>query len=54
MAALIREAVDRSLAADDRAGRIERALEVVGKHPSTGPTDGAEEHDRYLADAFST
>lgn len=54
MAALIREAVDRSLVESEREGRVERAMEAVGKHPSTGPTDVAEQHDRYLSDAFST
>ncbi len=53
MAALIREAVDRSLVEDDRTARIERALAVVGKFSSSGPTDVAENHDHYLAEAFS-
>lgn len=53
VAALVREAVDHSLAERARTARMERALEVVGVHASTGATNAAEEHDRYLGDAFS-
>ncbi|MDP8943934.1 MAG: ribbon-helix-helix domain-containing protein [Actinomycetota bacterium] len=51
MAALIREAVDRTLAEGDMAARHRRALAVAGKFRS-GRSDVSERHDDYLADAF--
>lgn len=50
MAALIREGVERLLAADEPARDRDRALAVVGRYGS-GVPDVSEEHDRYLADA---
>ena len=53
MAALIREAVDRSYPADaddSRDARWERALASLGGFHS-GLSDVGEEHDRYLAEA---
>jgi Ribbon-helix-helix protein, copG family len=53
IAALIREAVDRSLEYESRERLIERALAVVGKYRDIeGATDVSERHDDYLADAF--
>ena len=49
LAALIREAVERQIAAADDPW--ERAARAVGAF-SSGKTDVSEEHDRYLADAF--
>ena len=54
MAALIREAVDRSYPADaddSRDARCERALASLGGFHS-GLSDVGEEHDRYLAEAY--
>ena len=52
MAALIRAAVDKSLAEDDGAAVRQRALEAVGKFRS-GRSDVSRDHDRYLAEAFA-
>lgn len=53
MAALIREGVDRTLEGDERALMWEGALSVLGKYTDRdGATDVAEEHDRYLDDAY--
>jgi Ribbon-helix-helix protein, copG family len=53
IAALIRDAVDRALAEDLRAGDWERALSVVGKYRDIeGATDVSTKHDDYLADAY--
>jgi Arc/MetJ-type ribon-helix-helix transcriptional regulator len=46
-AALVREAVDRWLAARERQARIDRALASIGGFDS-GIGDVAENHDRYL------
>ena len=51
MAAVIREAVDRTLADGDMAARHRRALAAAGKFRS-GRSDVSERHDDYLADAF--
>ncbi|MGH2739987.1 MAG: CopG family transcriptional regulator [Actinomycetota bacterium] len=48
MAALVREAVEKQLEADDRKAKWERAMKAVGIGRS-GLPDLAEEHDRYLA-----
>lgn len=53
MAALIREAVDRVLPADDEADdRWARALEAVGSAMPDGAHDVSVEHDRYLDEAY--
>jgi post-segregation antitoxin (ccd killing protein) len=53
IAALIREAVDRSLAGDDRERRWELAMSVVGKYRDRdGATDVSTRHDDYFADAI--
>ena len=53
IAALIRDAVDRTLEDGDMAVRHRRALAVVGKFPSkSGASDVSENHDRYLVDAY--
>ena len=51
-AALLREALDTLLDADERAARAERALAVLGAFHS-GSSDTSEHHDAALADAFS-
>ena len=52
MAALIRDAVEQVIEAQEtQRGSWARALAVVGKY-SSGLTDVAEEHDRYLEEAY--
>jgi hypothetical protein len=52
MAALIRDAVDRAYPPPARGDeRWDRALAAVGGFHS-GNSDGAEQHDRELGDAF--
>lgn len=51
MAALIRKAVDQLLEDQGLDARWERALAVVGKYHG-GPGNVAEEHDRYLEEAY--
>ncbi len=51
MAALIREAVDRTYGDTDEAMRWRRALDSVGGFRSDG-ADVSERHDDFLADAF--
>lgn len=54
VAAVVRDAVDRLLAAEASAGweeRKQRALSVVGKY-SSEDSDVAERHDDYLSEAF--
>lgn len=53
VAALVREAVDRTFPDDDEARRAawERSLEVIGKYHG-GPSDVSERHDEYLADIY--
>ncbi|MFL5798708.1 MAG: ribbon-helix-helix protein, CopG family [Actinomycetota bacterium] len=51
MAAVIREAVDRSIAPDDEDAKWERAMSVVGRFRSDRP-DVSERHDDYFADAI--
>jgi 16S rRNA U516 pseudouridylate synthase RsuA-like enzyme len=53
VAALIREAVAKTLAADDRPARRRRALAAVGRFGS-GRRDVSAERDRYLADDFAS
>ena len=54
VAALIRDAVDRALAADRRAADWALALSVVGKYRDLdGATDVSTRHDDYLADAYN-
>lgn len=50
IAAVIRELVEASLR-DERAGQVELAVGVFGRHRS-GLHDIAERHDDYLVDAF--
>jgi hypothetical protein len=51
VAALVRRGVDRVLAEDDRLARLERLRAIVGKY--SGPSDLAERHDDYLAEAYA-
>jgi hypothetical protein len=51
-AALLREALDTLLDADERAARAERAQVVLGGFRS-GSSDTSEHHDAALGDAFS-
>ena len=51
-AALLREALDTLLDADERAARAERAQAVLGGFRS-GSSDTSEHHDAALGDAFS-
>jgi hypothetical protein len=51
MAALIRDAVDRTYGGADEAARWRRALESVGGFRSDR-SDVSERHDELLADAF--
>lgn len=56
IAAVVREAVSRRLSRRDRASReklIRRARASMGKFRS-GVRDLAENHDRYLEDAFDS
>jgi len=53
MAALVRDGVERVLAEQDREELWRRALSVVGKYRDReGARDVAENHDRYLEDAY--
>jgi len=53
MAAVVRDAVDAVLEREQRDERWQRALAMIGKYRSKdGATDVAENHDRYLADAY--
>jgi predicted DNA-binding protein len=52
-AALLREALDRLLAADDAERRLAAARAAVGRHAS-GFTDTAVAHDEVLDEAFGT
>lgn len=53
MAALVRDAVDGVLESEQRDERWQRALAMVGKYRSKDrATDVAENHDKYLAEAF--
>jgi predicted DNA-binding protein len=53
IAAVIREAVDRSLEVDDRQRRWELAMSVVGTgRDIEGATDVSERHDEYYAEAI--
>ena len=53
MATVVREAVDAVLATEARDERWQKALAMVGKYRSKDrATDVAENHDRYLADAY--
>lgn len=51
IAAIVREAVDAHLVDDRRDEARQRALAVVGRYRGGGE-NVAEEHDRYLADAY--
>jgi hypothetical protein len=57
VAALIRDAVDASLAESDSEVRWERALRAVESEPSgyepDSVSDVARDHDRYLADSIA-
>ena len=53
IAAVIREAVDRSLEVDDRQRRWDLAMSVVGTFRDIeGATDVSTRHDDYVADAI--
>lgn len=52
MAELVREAVEHILEANRRALLWERALSVVGKYADPAGESVAEDHDRYLDDAY--
>lgn len=54
VADLIREAVGETLSSPplvERRDRLERAIRLAGKFAS-GNSQGSEEHDRHLAEAF--
>ena len=51
VSALIREAVDRLSGEGDRDDRVRRVMRLAGKYRS-GVSDLAENHDRYLAEAY--
>jgi hypothetical protein len=54
IAALIREAVDRALAAEPHADDWALAFSVLGKYRDVdGATDVSARHDDYLADAYA-
>lgn len=53
MAAIVREAVDRVVEADDEDARWQRAMRTFGSFTSDAP-DVAEDHDRYLDEAYGT
>ncbi|OFW78102.1 MAG: hypothetical protein A2Z48_05625 [Actinobacteria bacterium RBG_19FT_COMBO_70_19] len=55
MAEIIREAVERIPASDDRSQRMARALEVGrrGFRDRDSATDVSVRHDDYLADAYA-
>lgn len=53
LSALIREAIERTVAADDGPARRQRAHATVGKFRS-GRTDVSAEHDRYLSEDFAS
>jgi pimeloyl-ACP methyl ester carboxylesterase len=52
MSALIRDAVDRVIPADDVEERWRRALKAVAEAVPGGGVNVSEDHDRYLADAI--
>lgn len=52
MAAVIRELLEQQLSGDPDARR-QRALDVVGRYAS-GLPDLAEQHDRYLGEAYAS
>lgn len=51
MAEVIRQAIDRLVADAERRELRRRALEALGGFPG-GPPDGAENHDKYLDEAY--
>ena len=55
MAEVIREAVERIPASEDRSERLARALEAGrrGFRDRDGATDVSARHDDYLADAYA-
>jgi hypothetical protein len=53
LAALIREAIESTIAVDPGPARRQRALAVVGRFGS-GRKDVGAEHDRYLAEDFAS
>ena len=53
VAALIREAVERTVSVDSGPARWRRALAVVGRFGS-GKKDISGDHDRYLAGDFAS
>lgn len=54
IAQLVREGVDRILSESERRTRWEQLEEACGScRDPKGRTDVSEEHDKYLADAYS-
>ena len=53
ISALIREAIEQTVAVDPGPARRQRALAVVGRFAS-GRTDVSVEHDRYLSEDFAS
>jgi predicted DNA-binding protein len=54
VARVIREAVERYVADDERESRIQRAVAVMARFkPADGATDVSAEHDRYLAGIYA-
>jgi hypothetical protein len=57
MAEIIRQSVELYIRANHPVSRDElrrRAMEVVGKFHSDGPTDISTNHDKYLADIYGS
>lgn len=53
IAGIIRDAVDRYVARDERECRIQRALAAMARfRDSGGATDVSVNHDRYLAEIY--
>jgi hypothetical protein len=54
VAAVVRDAVERFVRADNREERIGRVMALAGKYrDKDGATDVATNHDRYLAEIYS-
>ncbi|MGH3908637.1 MAG: CopG family transcriptional regulator [Pseudonocardiaceae bacterium] len=54
IAALLREAVDNLLLAEQRDHAVEIALSAIGGYRSTTPGNVSEDHDRFLDEAYSS
>ena len=52
IAALLREAVDNLLLAEQRDDAVELALSAIGGYRSSTPDNVAEDHDRFLDEIY--